>query len=39
VLTGVVESRTDKRVAEALADSVPGTVDVENQLAIGRLGA
>lgn len=37
VLTGVVESRADRRVAEAIADSIAGTVDVENRLAIGKL--
>lgn len=36
-LTGVVESRMDKRIVEALADSVPGTADVDNRLAIGKI--
>jgi hypothetical protein len=35
-LTGTVQSRIEKRIAEAIADSVPGVVDVKNELTIGR---
>ncbi|HET7037132.1 MAG TPA: BON domain-containing protein [Thermomicrobiaceae bacterium] len=33
-LTGSVATRQDKRLAEKLADSVPGVIDVHNRLAI-----
>jgi hypothetical protein len=39
VLTGVVESRADKKLAETIADCVAGTVDVENRLAIGKVSS
>lgn len=35
VLSGFVHTRTDKRLAEALADSVAGVTDVKNELRIG----
>ncbi|HEY1536000.1 MAG TPA: BON domain-containing protein [Polyangiaceae bacterium] len=36
-LTGLVQTRYEKRLAEHLADSVAGVKDVENRLAIGKL--
>lgn len=38
-LRGRVESRYDKRRAEAIADSVLGARDVDNKLEIGKLSA
>jgi hypothetical protein len=38
-LTGTVQTRYEKRLAEHLADSVAGVKDVENRLAIGKLQA
>jgi len=35
LLSGYVPGRADKRLAESLADSVPGVVDVRNDLHIG----
>ncbi|HZU82833.1 MAG TPA: BON domain-containing protein [Polyangiaceae bacterium] len=35
VLSGYVASRSDKRLAEDVADSVPGVLDVRNELRIG----
>ena len=39
VLTGTVGSRREKRLAENIADSVPGVLDVANRLEIGKVGA
>lgn len=36
-LSGTVETRFEKRLAEQLADSIPGVTDVSNQLRIGRV--
>lgn len=36
-LRGVVATRLDKRLAEALADGVPGVKDVDNRLQVGEL--
>jgi hypothetical protein len=38
ILTGTVASRFEKRLAERIADSVPGVTDVQNQLHIGKRG-
>ena len=35
-LSGTIESRHEKRIAEALADSVPGVTDVKNILVISN---
>ncbi|MGE5288347.1 MAG: BON domain-containing protein [Micromonosporaceae bacterium] len=35
-LTGTVATRNDKVLAERLAESVPGVVDIHNQLSINR---
>jgi hypothetical protein len=37
ILSGTVETRFEKRWAERIADSIPGVIDVENQLKIGRV--
>ncbi|HEY2734009.1 MAG TPA: BON domain-containing protein [Polyangiales bacterium] len=36
-LSGMVESRFEKRLAERIADSVAGVVDVDNRLRIGSI--
>lgn len=36
-LSGTVDSRMERRTAEAIADSVPGVKDVHNELQIGRV--
>jgi osmotically-inducible protein OsmY len=36
-LSGVVQGRLEKRIAESIADSVAGVIDVNNTLSIGRL--
>jgi len=38
ILTGTVASRFEKRLAERIADSVPGVTDVQNQLHIDQRG-
>jgi osmotically-inducible protein OsmY len=35
-LSGTVETRAQKRAAEALVDSVPGVADVKNELRLGQ---
>jgi hypothetical protein len=37
LLTGVVQTRYEKRLAEHIADSVAGVKDVDNRLSIGKL--
>lgn len=39
ILTGIVQTRYEKRLAEHLADLVPGVKDVDNRLAIGKPGS
>lgn len=38
-LSGFVPTRSQKRIAEWIADSVPGVTDVKNQLKIGKESA
>lgn len=38
LLQGIVNSRRDKRLAEDIAESVPGVVDVHNQLRLSEAG-
>jgi hypothetical protein len=38
-LSGSVGTRSEKRIAEAIADAVPGVIDVRNELTIGKAPA